>query len=58
MALNKKQKRQLDVAHKKLTHLKRLLAAARRQPDDPDEIPRLKREIEQVEEQVEKLKEG
>jgi hypothetical protein len=52
MDLNKKQKKQLDTARKKLTALKQQLAGARKQPDSPDEIPRLEKEIAKVEAEI------
>ena len=45
MALNKKQKKQIDVAKKKIQGLQQQLAGAKAQPDDPAEIPRLEAEI-------------
>ncbi len=52
MELNKKQRKQLDTARKKITQLKQQLAGARRQPDDPADIPRLEAEIAKLENQV------
>lgn len=45
MGLNKKQKKQIDVAKKKIQTLQTLLTAAKSQPDDPREAPRLEAEI-------------
>ncbi len=45
MGLNKKQKKQIDVAKKKIQNLQVLLSAAKAQPDDPEEAPRLEGEI-------------
>lgn len=56
MSLNKKQKKQLDVARKKLSALQRRLADARKQPDDPDEPSRLQAEIDTLEREIERLK--
>lgn len=56
MTLNKKQKKQLDVARKKQQALIRLLADARKQTDDPQEIVRLEKEVAEVEAEIEKLK--
>jgi hypothetical protein len=55
MAMNKKHKKQLDLARKKLTSLQQLLAAARKQLDDPKEVRDLERQIKTVEEQIEKI---
>ena len=46
MGLNKKQKKQIDAAKKKIQSLQQQLAGAKAQPDDPREIPRLEAEIE------------
>jgi len=56
--MNKKQKKQLDLAHKKLTSLQQLLAAAKKQIDDPAEVRDLERQIKAVEEQIEKIQQG
>jgi len=58
MGLNKKQKKQLDVARKKLASLQQLLSAARQQPDDPDEIPALERQIADVQDKIQSLQQG
>lgn len=55
MALNKKQKKQLDVARKKLASLQRLLSDAKQQQDDPQELVNLQRQIAEVESQIEKI---
>jgi hypothetical protein len=55
MALDKKQKKQLEAAKTRMQKLRQLLAGARDQPDDPQEIARLKREIAELEEQMRKL---
>jgi hypothetical protein len=58
MALDKKQKKQLEAAKTRMQNLRQLLAGARDQPDDPEEITRLKREIAEVEAQIHKLHES
>jgi hypothetical protein len=58
MTLNKKQKKQLDLAHKRQTHLKQQLAGARKQMDDPSEVRRLERELAEVEQQIAKIQQG
>ena len=58
MGLNKKQKKQLDVARKILASLQQLLSAARQQPDDPDEIPALERQIADVQDKIQSLQQG
>jgi hypothetical protein len=53
--LDKKQKKQLDAAKTRMQKLRQLLAGAQDQPDDPQEIARLKREIAEVEATIHKL---
>ncbi len=55
MSLNKKQKKQLEIARKKLTKLRQQLAGAKRQLDDLDEVTRLEQQIALIEEQVKKI---
>jgi hypothetical protein len=56
MSLNKKQKKQLDVEHKKLKQLQLQLSGAKQQLDDPAEVVRLLKEIAAASERIEKLK--
>ena len=56
--MDKKQKKQLDAAKTRMQKLRQLLAGARDQPDDPEDIDRLKREIAEVEAQIHKLHES
>jgi hypothetical protein len=55
MALDKKHKKQLEAAKTRMQKLRQLLAGARDQPDDPQELTTLKREIAELEEQMRKL---
>ena len=57
MSLNKKQKKQLDVEHKKLRQLQQQLAGAKAQLDDPAEVARLEKEIAATNQRIERLKE-
>jgi hypothetical protein len=50
--LDKRQKKRLEAARKKLAQLKQLLAGARSQMDDPQEPVRIEREIAAVEQQI------
>ena len=54
--MNKKQKKQLDIEHKKLTQLQQQLAGAKRQLDDPQEVGRLEQEIAATNGRIEKLR--
>ena len=56
MSLNKKQKKQIDALKNKINGLQQLLRAARNQPDDPAEIPRLEKQIADLQAEIEKIK--
>lgn len=56
MTLNKKQKKQIDAIKNKINGLQQLLRAARNQPDDPAEIPRLEKQIADLQADIEKIK--
>lgn len=55
MTLNKKQKKQLDLARKKLQHVQQQLAGARKQMDDPDEVRRLQGEVAALETEIARI---
>lgn len=56
MGLNKKQKKQIDVLRKKQQKLQQLISAAKQQPDDPAEVPRLQGEMAAIEAEIENIK--
>lgn len=56
MSLNKKQKKQLDLDHKKLQQLQLQLAGARKQMDDPEEVRRLEQEIAATQVRIDRLR--
>lgn len=56
MALNKKQQKQIEAAKNKIQRLRDLLNAAKKQPDDPREIPRLEKEIADLTAEIEKIR--
>ena len=58
MTINKKQKKQIDVAHKKLAQLRLQLSGAKKQRDEPEEITRLEQEIATLAAQLTRLQEG
>lgn len=58
MALNKKQKKQLEAARKKQGHLRQLLSAAKQQMDDPQDVVRLQEELKQLDAEIEKIQQG
>ena len=55
MTLDKKQKKLLEPARKRLIQLQQRLADERKQPDDPADIARLEREIAKEEENIRKI---
>jgi len=55
MALDKKQKKLLEPARKRLQQLRQRLAGARKQPDEAGEIERLEREIAAEEENIRRI---
>jgi hypothetical protein len=54
--MNKKVQKQLDAAKKKLQNVQQQLAGARKQPDDPADIPRLEKEVADLLAEIHKLK--
>jgi len=58
MALSKKQKKQIEVARRKLDRLWPLRAAAKQQLDDPQELEQLEQQIAAVEADIERIKQG
>jgi len=54
--MDKKTKKKIDVLRQRLTKLRPLLAGAKQQPDDPDEIVRLEQQIAAIEAEITKLK--
>ena len=56
MTLNKKQKKQIDVLKGKIQRTQTLLSAAKDQPDDPAEAPRLQKMIDEMQAEIEKIK--
>ncbi|MFN8711167.1 MAG: hypothetical protein ACK526_12625 [Planctomyces sp.] len=56
MTMNKKQKKQIDALKNKLQRLQQLLNAARKQPDDPKDIPVLEKQIAEINAEMEKIR--
>jgi hypothetical protein len=54
--MNKKQKKQIDALKNKVQRLQQLLNAARKQPDDPADIPQLERQIAELNAEMEKIR--
>ena len=58
MSLNKKQKKQLDVEHKKIAQLQLQLAGAKKQMDDPQDVTRIEQEIAAANARIEKIRQS
>ena len=56
MALDKRAKKQIEALRNKLTSLRQQLAGAKKQPDDPAEVPRLERAIADAEAEIKRIK--
>jgi cob(I)alamin adenosyltransferase len=54
--MDKKAKKRIDVLQQKLQKLKQQLAGAKQQPDDPDDVVRLEKEIAAAEKELGTLK--
>ncbi len=54
--MDKKAKKRVEVLRKKISQTQQLLAAAKQQPDDPDEPAKLQAEIDKMQEEMQKLK--
>ena len=57
MSLNKKQKKQIDVARQKIQKLRQRLTGAKAQMDDPQEVKNLEQEIAAQEDLIKKVQE-
>ena len=56
--MDKKAKKRVDLLNQRLQKLRQQLAGARKQMDDPEDVRRLERDIEEVASELEKLKQG
>ena len=56
MALNKKQQKQIEAVKNKILRLRQLLSGAKDQPDDPQEAPRLEKQIAELNAEIEKIR--
>ncbi len=54
--MDKKAKKRIDVLHQKLQKLRSQLSGAKKQPDDPEDVTRLEKEIALVTAEIDKLK--
>lgn len=58
MSMDKKAKKRIDLLQQRLQKLRQQLAGAKKQMDDPDDVRRLEREINEVGSELEKLKQS
>jgi len=58
MSMDKKAKKRIDLLQQRLQKLRQQLAGAKKQMDDPDDVRRLEREINDVGAELEKLKQS
>lgn len=56
--MDKKAKKRIEVLKQRLPKLRQQLAGAKQQPDEPDDITRLEKEIADVEAELAKLRES
>ena len=56
--MDKKAKKRIEVLRQKLTKLQQQLAGAKQQPDDPQDIVRVQKEIAAVESELSKLRDS
>lgn len=54
--MDKKEKKRLEVLQQKIAKLQQLLTGAKKQPDDPADIPRLEKELAATHAELSKLK--
>lgn len=54
--MDKKDKKRLEVLQQKIAKLQHLLAGAKKQPDDPAEVPRLEKELAAAHAELARLK--
>jgi hypothetical protein len=57
-AMDKKAKKRTEVLRKKIAQLQLLLAAAKQQPDDPDEPARLQADLDKAQKELHELKDS
>lgn len=55
-AMDKKDKKRIEVLQQRIAKLQQLLAAAKKQPDDPAEAPRLERDLNSAHAELASLK--
>lgn len=56
--MDKKAKKRTEVLRKKIAQLQQLLAAAKQQPDDPEEPARLQADLDKAQKELHELKDS
>lgn len=56
--MDKKTKKKIDVLRKRIAKTQQQVAGAKLQPDEPDEVENLQKEIAKMKEEIERLKAG
>ncbi len=56
--MDKKAKKRIDLLNQRLQKLRQQLAGAKKQMDEPEDVTRLEREIQEVNAELEKLKQS
>jgi hypothetical protein len=54
--MDRKEKKRMEVLHQKISKLQQQLAGAKKQPDDPTEVPRLEKELAAAHDELAALK--
>ncbi len=56
--MDKKDKKRQEVLQQRIAKLQQLLSAAKKQPDDPTEVPRLEKELAAAHAELARIKQG
>lgn len=56
--MDKKDKKRHEVLQQRIAKLQQLLSAAKKQPDDPTEVPRLEKELAAAHAELARIKQG
>ena len=56
--MDKKAKKRLEILRQKVQKSEKLLAAAKQQTDEPDEVANIERQIAEIKAEIDKIKNG
>ena len=56
--MDKKDKKRMEVLQQRIAKLQQLLAGAKKQPDDPADVPRLEQELAAAHQELTRLKQA